>query len=383
MRAAYTMGMQPDGRELLLVVVKGTFLLPKQGEEPVLAEPQVPLVEADVFTGEPGFSAPIYESDYAPTKPRCDVVLNGSAYAPGGNPTRRVTVSLRLGPVRKQFDVVGNRLWQRDVLGLMTTPAQHFTVMPISYDNAFGGVDDLNPDPEKREAYLSNPVGKGFYPKSKTNQIDGKPVPTTEESGNPITSPTGSYRAMSLGPIGRAWRPRPDYAGTYDQDWIDNVFPFLPSDFDDRYYQCAPEDQQTDYLRGGEELELVNLTPEGYLRFNLPTIEVPVTFYLKNYEETEVGAVCDTLVIEPDLERFTMLWRASLPLRRNMFEVAQIVTGRMPRGWYRARELGKTYYGSLKELADARRAEREGAGEDSQEEVDSQTSAPSVPEFSA
>ena len=36
-----------------------------------------------------------------------------------------------------------------------------------------------------------------------------------------------------------------------------------------------------------------------------------------------------------------------------MFEVAQVVAGRMPRGWYRARELGKTYYPSLKELVDA------------------------------
>ena len=376
------MGMQPDGRELLLVVVKGTFSFPKQGEEPVLAELQVPPIEADVFTGEPGFSAPVYESDYAPMKPRCDVILNGSAYAPGGNPTRRVAVSLGLGPVRKQFDVVGNRFWQSDLLGLMMTQAQHFTVMPISYDNAFGGVDDLNPDPEKHDAYLSNPVGKGFYPISKANKIDGKPAPTTEESGNPITSPTGSYRSMSFGPVGRAWHPRPKYAGTYDQDWIDNIFPFLPSDFDDRYYQCAPEEQQTGYLRGGEELELINLTPEGYVRFKLPTVEVPVTFYLKNHDETEIAAVCDTLVIEPDLKRFTMLWRASLPLRRNMFEVAQIVTGRMPRGWYRARELGKTYYGSLRELVDARRSEHEGA-EGEVGEVDSHTAEPSVSELSA
>jgi hypothetical protein len=383
MQATYTMGMQPDGRELLLVVVKGTFTIPKHGEEAKLAAQQAPPVDADVFTGEPGFSAPVYESDYAPVKPRCDVILNGSAHAPGGHPTQRVTVSLRLGPMHKRFDVAGNRLWRKDVFGLAATEPEYFTLMPISYDNAFGGVDNLNPDPEKHDAYLSNPVGKGFYPISKA-KIDGTPVPNTEESGTPITSPTGSYRAMSFGPIGRAWRPRPKYAGTYDQDWIDNVFPFLPSDFEDRYYQCAPEDQQTDYLRGGEELELVNLTPEGYVRFRLPTVEVPVTFYLKNYEQTEIAAVCDTLVIEPDLERFTMVWRASLPLRRNMFEVAQVITGRMPRGWYRARELGKTYYGSLKELVDARRGERGGVEENSDEEVkeiDLETSAPLIPEL--
>jgi hypothetical protein len=97
--------------------------------------------------------------------------------------------------------------------------------------------------------------------------------------------------------------------------------------------------------------------------FRLPTLDVPVTFYLKNYEEKEVNAAGDTLIIEPDLGRFVILWRASFPLRRNLFEVAQVVVGRMPRGWYRARELGKIYYPSLKELVEARRAEREEAGE--------------------
>ena len=104
MVAGYTMGLQPDGRELLVVVVKGTFAIPRDGGEAKLAGKQVPLVEADVFTGEPGFSAPLYESDYAPRKPRCDVLLNGSAYVPGGRPTERVTVALKVGSWSKSFD---------------------------------------------------------------------------------------------------------------------------------------------------------------------------------------------------------------------------------------------------------------------------------------
>jgi hypothetical protein len=77
MPAGYTLGMQPDGRELLVVAVKGTFVIPQNGKEPIRAAEQVPLFEADIFTGEPGFSAPLYESDYAPHKPRCDVLLSG------------------------------------------------------------------------------------------------------------------------------------------------------------------------------------------------------------------------------------------------------------------------------------------------------------------
>lgn len=361
MRVGYTMGMRPDGRELLVVVAKGTFLLPKGDEAPRLAEEQLPLIEADTFTGEPGLSAPVYECDYAAVKPFCDVVLLGSAYAPDGWPVRRVRVSLRVGPVFKTFDVVGDRVWQGDMFAVSATDPMPFEVMPISYDRAFGGVDNLQPDPKKHDAFLPNPIGRGFYPKSGGQQIDGKGLPNTEEPGSPVNDPGGSYRPMGFGPVGRAWQPRPTYAGTYDQNWIDNVFPFLPADFDDRYYQCVPVDQQMAYVRGGEEVELVNLTPQGRLTFRLPTVEVPVTFYYRSYEEKETKADCDTVVIEPDLGRVTLVWRASVPLRRNMFEIAQVVVGRMPRGWYRARELGKAYYPSLESLVTSRRLERQEA----------------------
>ena len=67
MAAGYTLGLDKDAREWLVVVVKGTFLIPKNpNDEPRLAPEQAPLVMADTFTGEPGFSAPIYEADFAP-----------------------------------------------------------------------------------------------------------------------------------------------------------------------------------------------------------------------------------------------------------------------------------------------------------------------------
>jgi hypothetical protein len=57
--------------------------------------------------------------------------------------------------------------------------------------------------------------------------------------------------------------------------------------------------------------------------------------------------VPDTILFEPDAGRFTMSWRASLPLQRDIFEMEQIVVGQMSRGWWRALETGKTYYPSV------------------------------------
>src|SRR5262249_17185906 len=105
MVAGYTLGRNPDGRDLLVIIIKGTFRIRDEaGGGLALDEEQVPLVMSDEFHGEPGLSAPKYEIDFAPRKPYCDVLLNGAAYAPGGRPTERVTVGLQVGPWSKTFD---------------------------------------------------------------------------------------------------------------------------------------------------------------------------------------------------------------------------------------------------------------------------------------
>ncbi|MGA2256551.1 MAG: DUF2169 domain-containing protein, partial [Thermoguttaceae bacterium] len=326
------------------------FTIPPLGREPQLAEEQVPLVTADIFTREPGFSAPLYESDFAPHKPKCDILLNGSAYAPGGRPVERVTVSLRVGSMKKSFDVVGKRTWYQGLVTAAATRPEPFTVMPISYDNAFGGVDKSHEDPARHRFFLTNHAGVGFHDRATHPSIDGEPLPNTEETGRPVTDPRGNYRPMAFGSIGRAWQPRPKYAGAYNEKWLKNVFPFLPADFDDRYYQAAPEDQQMEYLQGGEEVELRNLTPEGHTVFRVPSLSVPVEFSRIDGPLETVDAVLDTTLLEPDRRRFLLTWRAAVLLRKNMFEVPTGVVGRMPRGWYRAREVGKTYYRNLHEL---------------------------------
>jgi len=54
-----------------------------------------------------------------------------------------------------------------------------------------------------------------------------------------------------------------------------------------------------------------------------------------------------------------LIWRAALPLRKNIFEVNQAIVGRMSKGWYRARKLGKTHYPSLQQMVRSKRAEKE------------------------
>lgn len=359
MIAGYTLGVDPDGRESAVVAIKGTFTLPTDGSEPQLAEEQAELVMADEFTGEPGFSATIYECDYAPEKPYCDVLLNGSAYAPGDRPVERVTVEFSFAGRAKRLDVCGNRVWERALLSVTPSEPEPFLSKPFSYDDAFGGSDTDQNNSEKSKAFVANPIGTGYYPLTDGKELIDKPLPNTSEPGKAVDRRTGNFKPMAFGPIGRIFPPRLSFAGTYDDDWMDNTYPFLPADFDPRYFQCAPVDQQFPHPKGGEEVVLSNLTPQRRTAFRLPSIDLPIEFTDSTHKRTEQHAAIDTIVIEPDLGRFTLTWRASHPLKRNMLEMRQCLVGRMRRGWYRARDTGKTYYPTLGALVAARRSDEE------------------------
>lgn len=338
MAVACTMGLEPSGRELLVIVVKGTFAIPtEQGATLALHAEQAPLVMADVFHGEPGLSAPKYEVDFAPRKQRCEVLLDGSAHAPGGKPAERVTVGLRIGNWSKSFAVVGDRFWYTAGAVRATAP-KPFTTLPISYDRAFGGTDARHEDPAQHAAFMPNPSGRGFHKHRISEWLHASPLPNTEELKHPVTEPDGIYRPMAFGPIGRHWEPRYKYAGTYDQKWLDEVFPFLPADFDERYYQSAPLDQQLPIASGEQPVTLLNLTEDGRRDFVLPQFEAPIYMIPKQGKREDYSAPLDTIVIEPDLRRVTMTWRMARPLKRNLFEIAQVLIGRKGAQWWQQRE---------------------------------------------
>ncbi len=343
MVAGYNMGLEPSGRESLVVVIKGTFRFPQAGEPSThfaLHEQQLSLVMADTFTGAPGLTSPIYEVDFAPRKPRCDILLLGSAYAPRGQAATHVDVGLRVGRWTKAFTVVGPRHWDCGIATLRATSPAPFVTQPISYDVAFGGTDLIHDDPAQHAAYMANPVGVGFHKHLKKAWVDGKPLPRTEEIGRSVTDPSGKYRPMSFGPVGRGWEPRSKLAGTYDEEWRDRHFPFLPPDFDDFYFQAAPADQQVpleSFKSDSAEIVLSNLTPEGVTRLTIPHLLAPVHVFPRQGRREDCTATLDTIVIEPDQQRFSLTWRVTRPLKKNMFEIAQVLVGKKGREWWQQR----------------------------------------------
>lgn len=359
----YCLAIDPDGRERLVAVAKQSYALPERdaGELRLLPRSeQSPLIEVDLFAGDPASSAPLLENDYAAYKPRCDVLVQAYAYAPGGRPVAEVEVEVGVGAWRKRLRVLGERVWTGGISGARLTDPLAFDRMEISYQRAFGGAQTDPADPRRSEALRENPAGVGYYPLSRGAALYGLAGPNCEALDDPVRSPSRRHRPAALGPIGRSWMPRLSLAGTYDQRWLDERFPFLPEDFRYDYFQSTPADQQVEPPRGGETCWLINLSPSGSLRFSLPTTAMPVELTLADKRRVETSARMDTLVIDAITQRVTMTWRASHALERGLEDVRELVFGAMTPGWARARETGKTYYRSLAELAEANQRTRFG-----------------------
>jgi hypothetical protein len=297
----------------LTVIVKGTFTFAWETTE--LAAEQVPIAYGDELYDENEGGGTRYETDLLPFKPRTDVILDAAAHAPKSRPAPAVPVTVSVGPVQKHLMVFGKRLWNH--AGVLRrrrytiTEAQPFLRQPIRYCDAFGGLDEST-----GEYCAHNLSGKGFYSfKTKTN-LAGKPLPLIEDPKHLIKSPADRPPTAGIGFYHRAWLPRARYAGTFDKAWRVERSPRMPKDFSYRFYNGAHPDLQVNgYLAGNEAVEMINLTPEGKMRFALPGVTPGCLVLRARHEEEEKIAMrLDTVFIEPGLRRFCLVWRGAAPL---------------------------------------------------------------------
>jgi hypothetical protein len=309
-----------DGAEVWLVAVKGTYTIHPDGAT-TLAREQEPVWLAPQYRGTPGQSSLLYESDLVHTKPTTDILLHGHAYAPGGRPTAQLDATLKIAGLSKTLRVFGDRTWAKGLRGPALTDPTPFVKMPLTYERSYGGNDPKVDDPQVPSSERRNPVGRGFA--LAPDHLAGRPAANVEDPGALITSWRQRPRPSGFGPIARDWSPRLEYAGTYDAAWDQQRRPLLPLDFQDRYYQCAPEDQQAPgYLRGGEAVELHHLTPEGALRFTLPRVVLGFTTRIAGRLEYH-RANLHTVTIEPDAPRVILAWHTALACHHDVYTLKQ------------------------------------------------------------
>lgn len=296
-----------------VATVKGAFAVVREGlGSPVEARS---FLGADVHGGDPRKTAVRYESDCVPFKPRADILCVGNAYPNGGKQGTSCVVAFGVGNRLKQILAIGNRSWKAGIGGLMNTPTppEPFTTMPVSFENAYGGRDPA--DSTGLRVFGQNPIGKGYTTSDKS--LAGLPLPNLEDPANPIRSWKDQPAPRSFGPVGRTWQPRLARAGTYDKRWLEPGAPALPDDFDERYYNCAPEDQQIEgYLRGDEKVRVVNMHPtNAELTFQLPKVRVRCLADREREGRRQLEDVpthLDTLWVDMEAMLVVLVWRARL-----------------------------------------------------------------------
>jgi hypothetical protein len=311
-----------DGVDSLVVTVKATFsIAPKLDVAP---EP-VPIRFADEYWGEPGESSLKYAAEVHLAKPSTDVVMVGHAWAPGDKPVARLDVSVAVGNRRRAVRVTGDREWRPGFWFLparMTSP-EPFTKMPLVYERSFGGVHEIE---GKKEVLFEprNPVGKGFVGKRRGGSLKGLPLPNLEDQGHPVRDPKHRPAPAGFAFIPPAWEPRKSFAGTYDRAWQKTRAPYLPKDFDSRFFNAAhPDLVMPGYLAGGEPVEVVNASPSGPLRFRLPRAELTCVVTIAGRPENPPLAL-ETVLIEPDEARLSMLWRGAASCDKRALKVEEI-----------------------------------------------------------
>ncbi|PWV64769.1 DUF2169 family type VI secretion system accessory protein [Plasticicumulans acidivorans] len=326
--AASAVVTQPDGRPVLVAVVRGTFRLSPGGGTLHLAAQQMPPAIADISSGEGaehGRGVPRYEHDFAPGKRACDLIIHAHAHAPGGQPAARVAVGVACGPLRRIFAVCGERRWQHAGDGsLQPSAAEPFVERGCDYTVAFGGADPAA-DGEPPAFCAQNPLGRGYCaPGRDPLRLLDQLLPATEDWERPITAPGELLAPLALGPLGRGWAPRVALAGTYDETWRREVFPLPPRDFDVGYHQCAPPEQQMPYPQGGEEIQLLNLTPAGRYRCLLPRIAVELNLRPARGSRELRRALIDTIAIDTVAGTLSLVWRVCQPLARGAGDIAEL-----------------------------------------------------------
>lgn len=313
--------------ELLVVVVSArfSFTLGKKEAPATVAvhDEQPPVVMSDEYWGDPATSSLRYEGQSAYEKPGTDIQLAGHAWRPPGE--RRVTESwlgVQVGVQRMAALVFGDRRWVKGMLLTISRP-QPFERIPIRYEHCFGGI--AAPDSSARivQASERNPVGCGLVLSSKT--VDGQLLPNFELPSARIVDTTDYPLPAGFGPVARHWQPRRRLAGTYDETWVRKRAPYWPTDFDSRFFSCAPSSLcAVPHLVGGERVSIVGAHPDGNIQFLLPQLRLSAKFNLRQ-QTVRKAMTLDGVLLEPDEGRFTMTFRASLTMGKGMAELESMV----------------------------------------------------------
>jgi len=320
-QAALAVMTDKNGAEKAVVAVKATFSLPHENQPVWLADKQIPILYCDEYWDQPGKSSIKFPVDLVLGKAGTDIGLVGHAYSSHETPVQRLQACLQVGVYKKEILIFGNRRWKkRNFLpGFEISAPEPFIKMALRLELAFGGEDQ---DDNKNGYDRNNPLGSGFCVSEQN--IEGRSLPNLENPVELIQNWHDEPAPACFGFVSSSWLPRVRYAGTYDDQWRKQRSPLLPQDFELRFNNAAmPDLCAIPFLEGGERVGLLNLSKDIIPEFNLPNLKVKVFFKI-GYEIHAQLAELQTLIFDPDENRFCMVWGSACGFGKQLSQMRYV-----------------------------------------------------------
>ncbi len=314
--APYAGRMGFPGHSMTLIV-KGTFDLVHEGTATPADEQPFPTGDEPYPDDEESTGSARYESDFAYFKPRADLLLAGTCHPPGAHAVGECGVRFQVGGHGKALIVSGDRHWRGPIGLRRPSQAVAFDKQELRFERAYGG-----------EGHGPNPVGIGH--RRTDDEAAGRilPLPNIEDPDIRMTSSTNRPDPAGFGPLGRMWKRRADFLGSYTKSWLKNRWPWFPEDFDFAHFNAASREMQVPYLVGDEVVQFEHLHPEhAYYQSRLPGLRVrcflneanaPTTQDAEQFHEVEMNL--DTLWVDTDAEKLVLVWRGVANVRSSEFE---------------------------------------------------------------
>jgi len=350
-------GSDPDERSILAVLVRRTYRLHGDGSVE-RAEEQAPLtVEVQMDEKTPWLMR--HDTDLYPLKLATDVVLKGHAYPPQGK-APHFEASIQAGKWLKALRVIGERSCSLSSSGrVVIAPSRPAEKTPLTYEHAYGGKDAAaearlgDPDADMRAyflpqvdlndyshyAYPRNPCGTGYLLEATPDAVAQLCLPRLEDPEDPLTpdrlavGSVGAWPRMPLPQafdwVAHAWFPRLTYLGflpTHDPldgpvaeevrglvaPGVMTQKPSRQENFSFLLTSGASLGLQLPYLSGDEDFRLDNLHPKQKdYRFRLPGERPEIWTDGREGKFNKTSPVLHTVLIEPDEERLSLVWRGS------------------------------------------------------------------------
>jgi hypothetical protein len=350
----------------LSVLAKRTYRVGDTGQY-IVSEQQIPL-STTARASRSHANLLDDDLDLIPGKPKTDVVVLGHAYA---HPHRNgLNVTVHVGRHRKSISVTGNRRCGLSRTGgIVISDAEVFERIPATFSYAYGGRDraaesvrgnpfsalapylvGTNVDAGNQSPYLypRNPCGKGYLIEATRDAVEQCELPNLEDPHDLLTPDRlvvghpdrWIYMPMpqALGWMNWGWFPRAAFAGLVPEYRLESspipevARGLMPREVLEktgrnrlpehvaRFGNGAPIDLQLPFLVGDEEIELTHLHPtKKHWRFRLPGRPKRICTDGRNGKLNETTPVLQTVLIEPDENRVTVVWRGSAPALRPYF----------------------------------------------------------------